>query len=408
VVPNKKKIDLELNTDVDIGVDMITFKNIVPDYIPPQGMLGFKKSPSKKIYIEYVKKRGKSVILKNPNKEYIKKSYKCTLEFEGAYVKYPQHGLHQWIFDLDIKSMYPFILISLNISPETKVGRIYDYDYNNFINNEGVFTIEYNGVIYRNISSKSIRKLIGKKNVSLSSNGIFYSLNNVGIVPTILTNWSNKRDIYKKLRDDFGHKGDDESYEFYDRKQHVQKIILNSLYGVLGLSIFRFYDIDNAAATTSTGRTLIKFTEQAGNEYYNNILNNSISKDYVIFIDTDSVAKDSYINTNNLGKIRIDELFNILSYNFNVYTNKEGRKFIFPNQQQSLYYDENKGEVKYGNIQYIEKHRVKKKQYKIKTKNGGSVKVTEDHSLMIMNNNGDLVEKTPKNIKSGDKIVKLL
>jgi intein/homing endonuclease len=64
--------------------------------------------------------------------------------------------------------------------------------------------------------------------------------------------------------------------------------------------------------------------------------------------------------------------------------------------------------VKYGNIQYIEKHRVKKKQYKIKTKNGGSVKVTEDHSLMIMNNNGDLVEKTPKNIKSGDKIVKLL
>ena len=48
----------------------------------------------------------------------------------------------------------------------------------------------------------------------------------------------------------FGDEGNKEQYQYFNRRQHVQKIILNSLYGVLGLPVFRFYDIDNAEATT--------------------------------------------------------------------------------------------------------------------------------------------------------------
>ena len=38
----------------------------------------------------------------------------------------------------------------------------------------------------------------------------------------------------------------------------------NSLYGVLGLILFRFYDIDNAEGTTTESQKLIQFTETIG------------------------------------------------------------------------------------------------------------------------------------------------
>ena len=59
------------------------------------------------------------------------------------------------------------------------------------------------------------------------------------------------------------------------------------MYGVLGLPVFRFYDVDNAEATTTTGVELIKFTEKMGNYYYNKELGED--KDYCIYTDTDSV-----------------------------------------------------------------------------------------------------------------------
>ena len=51
--------------------------------------------------------------------------------------------------------------------------------------------------------------------------------------------------------------------------------------------MFRFYDIDNAEATTTTGQELIKFTEKIANSYYNDKLGDK--EDYCIYTDTDSV-----------------------------------------------------------------------------------------------------------------------
>ena len=75
---------------------------------------------------------------------------------------------------------------------------------------------------------------------------------------------------------------------FYHKRQLVQKILLNSLYGVLGLPAFRFYDIDNAEAVTTTGQTVIKSTADMGNIKYNKELNDP-ELDSNIYIDTDSV-----------------------------------------------------------------------------------------------------------------------
>ena len=85
----------------------------------------------------------------------------------------------------------------------------------------------------------------------------------------------------------YSDEGDNEKSAYFKRRQHVQKIVLNSLYGVLGLPVFRFYDIDNAEATTITGQELIKFTEKIANSYYNNKLGDK--EDYCIYTDTDSV-----------------------------------------------------------------------------------------------------------------------
>jgi DNA polymerase elongation subunit (family B) len=85
----------------------------------------------------------------------------------------------------------------------------------------------------------------------------------------------------------FGKAGNDEKYKFFAQRQLVQKIMLNSLYGVLGLPSFRFYDIDNAEAVTLTGQTVIKTTEKIANQYYSK--NIGEEKDYNIYVDTDSV-----------------------------------------------------------------------------------------------------------------------
>jgi DNA polymerase-2 len=85
----------------------------------------------------------------------------------------------------------------------------------------------------------------------------------------------------------YGKEGNDELYKFYSQRQLVQKIMLNSLYGVLGLPSFRFYDVDNAEATTITGQTVIKTTELIANQYYKSIIGKE--GDYNVYTDTDSV-----------------------------------------------------------------------------------------------------------------------
>ena len=86
----------------------------------------------------------------------------------------------------------------------------------------------------------------------------------------------------------FGKSGDTEKYKFYFKRQLVQKTLLNSFYGVLGLPAFRLYDIDNAEAVTTTGQTVIKNTADMVNIKYNKELNTP-GVDQNIYIDTDSV-----------------------------------------------------------------------------------------------------------------------
>ena len=208
--------------------------------------------------------------------------------FAGAYVKAPIPGRYDWVFDLDLTSMYPSIIMSLNMSPETKIGKINGWDAEEFI--KGIdkhYTVNKGKKVIRTFTSGELKDFFNKNNISISSNGVLYDLSKKGVIPAILEKWFNERVEYRKLAKKYGQEGNDELYGYFDRRQLVQKILLNSLYGVLGLTVFRFYDIDNAEGTTTTGQELIKFTEKIANSYYNKIL--KTDKDYCIYTDTDSV-----------------------------------------------------------------------------------------------------------------------
>ena len=209
-------------------------------------------------------------------------------KFSGAYVKVPKSGRYEWVYDLDLTSMYPSVIMSLNISPEMKIGKINGWNAEEFI--KGVpktYSLEKNGREQGHMNNEELKQMFDKNKVSISSNGILYRNDKKGLIPVLLEKWFNERVEYKRLMKKYGEEGDDEKHGYFKRRQHIQKIILNSLYGVLGLPVFRFYDIDNAEATTVTGQELIKFTEKIANHYYNTELNDK--EDYCIYTDTDSV-----------------------------------------------------------------------------------------------------------------------
>ena len=46
------------------------------------------------------------------------------LPYSGGFVLSPKVGFHNWIMDLDASSMYPSIIRTLNISPETYICQV--------------------------------------------------------------------------------------------------------------------------------------------------------------------------------------------------------------------------------------------------------------------------------------------
>ena len=244
--------------------------------------------------------------------------------FEGAYVKRPTPGRYDWLYDLDLASMYPNIDITLNISPETKVGKVVsveltpegghylteklkkryaeldekeqkgisEFDYvkmhiNDFdsdcFSQNYISNVNLGGSKY---TIEDFKKLIIEEKLCISSNGVLYVTQQQGVIPKLLSEWFKQRKEMRKLSKKYHDEGNKELEEYYDRKQYTWKIMLNSMYGGLGLPVFRFYDVDNAAAITVTGVTIIQTTGKLINQYYQNVC--KTKDDYVVYQDTDS------------------------------------------------------------------------------------------------------------------------
>lgn len=209
--------------------------------------------------------------------------------FVGAYVQEPVPGLYDWVYSLDLQSLYPSIIMSLNISPETKVAKVLNFDMEKHLRKEIVAYViqEIGDEMTVELEHDAFVNFLKENNLTIASNGVLYNTVTKGIIPEVLEEWFAKRVEYKNLMKKYTTEGDKVQAAYYDQRQHIQKIFLNSLYGVLGLPVFRFYDVDNAAAVTLTGQDVIKTTAKFINKKYEKTTGEQ--KDHCVYVDTDSV-----------------------------------------------------------------------------------------------------------------------
>jgi DNA polymerase elongation subunit (family B) len=214
----------------------------------------------------------------------------------GAYVATPKKGLHEWIGSIDINSLYPSAIRALNMAPETIIGQLRPHMTDRYIRErqasgmsfaaswEGLFgTLEYTAVMEQQRgteiiidwqsgeesvhSAAEVWKMIfdSRQPWMLSANGTIFTYEREGVVPGLLKRWyAERKDMQKKAREYEG--TDDAQFEYWDKRQLVKKINLNSLYGAILNPGCRFFDKRIGQSTTLTGRAIAKHMDAHVNE----------------------------------------------------------------------------------------------------------------------------------------------
>ena len=210
----------------------------------------------------------------------------------GAYVKDPQVGRHNWVASFDLNSLYPHLIMQFNISPEMLIEpEEYTQTMRALISSE----IGVDDLLTGRIDTS---RLINES-CTLTPNGQFFRTKEQGFLAKMMEDMYNDRSVYKKkaiqAKKDLEKETDqlkrieiEKLIARYNNLQLAKKVCLNSAYGALGNQFFRFFDIRQASAITTSGQLAIRWIEKKLNEYLNKLLGNT-DKDYVIASDTDSI-----------------------------------------------------------------------------------------------------------------------
>ena len=245
----------------------------------------------------------------------------------GAYVATPKRGMHEYIGAVDINSLYPSVIRALNMAPETIVGQVRQTLTNQYMKEkglrlamnkkrykdgddevtgailwEGLFScLEYTAVMNQErgttlivdfedgrsteMSAAEVWKMIfdSHKPWMLSANGTIFTYEQEGVIPGLLTRWySDRKDMQKKLKESTT----DSDREYWDKRQLVRKILLNSAYGALLNEHCRFYDKRIGQSVTLSGRQITKHMMSQINECIAGEYNHE--GDAIVYGDTDS------------------------------------------------------------------------------------------------------------------------
>lgn len=351
----------------------------------------------------------------------------------GAYVAYPKKGIHEWIGSLDINSLYPSIIRALNMSPECIIGQIRQDGTKHMIESEmakgksfaaaweGKFAaVEYEDVMNREagreltidwvngdsdtLSAAQIYELIFNSNMPwmLSANGTIFSYEKEGVIPGLLKRWYAERKELQAKHHAAKEADNKVEEEYWHKRQLVKKINLNSLYGALLNQGCRFFDQRLGQSTTLTGRQIVKHMSAKVNEIITGKY--EYTGESVIYGDTDSVEGGSVIHIQKDGVISavtIEDLFNMGEL---LWT--EGEKEYSRTDDIKIAHYGNT--LDYTNYNYVYRHKVSKKRFKITTDNRKEVIVTEDHSIMVLSDNNMLIEKKPTELEPGDKVITII
>ena len=233
----------------------------------------------------------------------------------GAYVAYPKKGVHEWVGSVDINSLYPSAIRAMNMGPETVIGQLRPVLTDKYIADkmaknggkfadawEGLFgSFEYEAVMNTEIgteitidwqdgnssthSAAEIWKIVFDSHQPwiLTANGTILTYEKKGIIPGLLERWYSER---KEMQAKKKEATDPKDIAFWDKRQLVKKINLNSLYGAILNPGCRFFDKRIGQSTTLTGRAIAKHMDA--------YINECITGEYdhlgksIIYGDTDS------------------------------------------------------------------------------------------------------------------------
>ena len=262
-----------------------------------------------------------------PDKQRKNENADETQQAAGAFVATPKRGMHEYVGAVDINSLYPSVIRALNMAGETIVAQVRqtltdqymkekglrlamekkrykdgDDDVTGAILWEGLFgALEYTAIMSQErgtmltvdfedgrteeMSAAEIWKMVfdSHRPWMLSANGTIFTYEKEGVVPGLLSRWySERKDIQKKAKEAYG----TDMYEYYDKRQLVRKILLNSAYGALLNEHCRFYDKRIGQSVTLSGRQIVKHMMSQ--------INQTVTGEYthegdaIVYGDTDS------------------------------------------------------------------------------------------------------------------------
>lgn len=194
--------------------------------------------------------------------------------YAGGFLLEPLIGLHEFLYDEDVTSMYPFIIISLNIGIETLVGRIQNNDpYSCWWSLEELKEKNPKDIIKfdlfdkktYSLKNKDIRisqliKIIEDQNLTISANGVLFRNDIKSSLSHVIEDGFNKRKMYKDLWKKAVKDKDKNKELLFDGYQKAYKILIVGMYGTNGINSYRFTDGHKiiAGSITNTGQRTIQ------------------------------------------------------------------------------------------------------------------------------------------------------
>jgi DNA polymerase elongation subunit (family B) len=194
------------------------------------------------------------------------------------------------------------------------------------------------------------------------------------------------------------------------------KLVLNGSYGAFATNYFVLFNSAVASSITAQGRDLTKTMDRVNEDYWFNQWHNDFelhnrlgiknvtpidkSENVSIYADTDSCHGQSVIKTDK-GEFTIEDWYNNNLKNGSAGETLKGHESV---KTDDLILNYSNSNIYYTPVKRIIRHKVSKAKWKLKTKSGKELIVTNDHSMIVFRN-GIQIEVKPSEILKTDKIL---
>lgn len=246
--------------------------------------------------------------------------------FEGGFVKEPNWGIHTDLISYDITSLYPTNMMVCNMSPETKRGKVVNWDELEYMETPR-YEVEITGKGRKAMSKSEFKSFCFDHSLACSGAGILFSQTQSGVVSDFVKHIFTKKqeaDTKKReARNMLAAMEDDPDANVQSGVAHLEreiakaelerslwKVLANSIYGVVSNNVSALYDLDIARSVTLTGQRVIQRGYDIVREFSHEKFGvDPEEQDMIVASDTDSmmVSLTPVLKTGKLGDLQLFE-----------------------------------------------------------------------------------------------------